>query len=69
VSNSLVKPSYIAEKVGMTVATVDRWLRIGYLPYIKTPGGHYMITKETADKFVENMKAGGTPTDWIGGTG
>jgi len=63
----IVKPSYIAKKVGVTVASVDRWLRIGYLPYIKTPGGQYRVSQEVADKFIESMKGGGKPSDWIGG--
>lgn len=61
-----VKPAYISRNTGVTHATVLRWVRIGYIPYIKTPGGHYLIEKEVADKFINNMKAGGKPSEWIG---
>jgi len=61
-----VKPGYIARQTGVTHATVLRWIRIGCLPYIKTPGGHYMIEKTTADKFIDSLKKGGKPSEWIG---
>jgi len=34
---------------GVTVSTVDRWIRSGRLPAMQTLGGHYRIAKSDVD--------------------
>jgi excisionase family DNA binding protein len=40
-----------ASALQITIPTVKRWVRDGYLPAFKTPGGHYRINEEDLERF------------------
>lgn len=42
----------VAKLFGVTVSTVDRWIRSGRLPAVRTLGGHYRITRSDVDSLV-----------------
>jgi excisionase family DNA binding protein len=39
----MVKPSEAADLLGVHHNTVLGWIREGRVPYVKTPGGHYLL--------------------------
>jgi excisionase family DNA binding protein len=36
----------VARLFGVSVSTVTRWARVGLLPAVRTPGGHYRFPAE-----------------------
>jgi excisionase family DNA binding protein len=42
-SKKYLKPKDVADRFGVTIATVRRWVKQGAMPAITTPGGHSRI--------------------------
>ena len=43
VDRRMVKPSEAARLLGVHENTIRNWIRAGAIPYVKTPGGHYLL--------------------------
>jgi len=41
----------VAAACQVTIPTVKRWIREGYLPAFRTAGGHFRVTEEAFDRF------------------
>ena len=39
--SELLSPGEAAERLGVTVKTLRRWVDLGHLAPVRTPGGHY----------------------------
>jgi excisionase family DNA binding protein len=54
----------VAERLGVSVPTVQRWVDAGHLKAWKTPGGHRRIETESAERLFHSQIAGaGVPAD------
>jgi chromosome partitioning protein len=62
-SNKLLKTSEVAQRLGVDIATVGRYIREGILPASSTAGGHHRVYEADLQAFV----AGGTRTRSDGG--
>jgi excisionase family DNA binding protein len=51
----------LAEQLGVSVQTVQRWVDAGHIKAWKTVGGHRKIDAESADSWVRQMQAGPPP--------
>jgi excisionase family DNA binding protein len=58
---SETRPSYspkqLADKLGVSVQTVQRWADAGQVKAWKTPGGHRKIDAASADALIQSMRA------------
>ena len=52
----------VAQKLGVTIRSVQLWVEQGLLEGWKTPGGHRRITAESFDRFVSSQEIDITPT-------
>jgi len=52
----------VAQKLGVTIRSVQLWVEQGLLEGWKTPGGHRRITAESFDSFVSSQEIDITPT-------
>lgn len=48
----------IARRYGFHVNTPGNWCREGLLPYIRGPGGKYLIKREDLEKFFREYYGG-----------
>jgi len=49
----------LAEELGVSVQTIQRWVDAGHLKAWKTVGGHRKIDAESADAWIRSMRAAG----------
>lgn len=49
----------LAETLGVSVQTVQRWVDAGHIKAWKTIGGHRKIDADSADTWIRTMRAGG----------
>ena len=56
----LLKPSEVAERLGVTYQTLYRWAQQGRIAYLKMPSGHMRFTEEQLAEFIEQTKRKGT---------
>lgn len=54
-----LRRSQVAELFDVSVSTVTRWARLGFLPVCRTPGGHYRFSAEG----VKRMSAAFAPVE------
>ena len=54
--SEIIKPSYIAKKLNVTTVTVRNWIKTGKLKGYRTPGGHYLILKNSFEKLLKDME-------------
>jgi excisionase family DNA binding protein len=52
-------PKQLADKLGVSVQTVQRWTDAGQVKAWKTPGGHRKIDAASADALIQSMRAAG----------
>ena len=45
-----LRRSQVAELFDVSVSTVTRWAKLGFLPVRRTPGGHYRYSAEGVKK-------------------
>jgi len=45
-SPDFLSRSQVAQLFGVSASTVTRWARLGLLPALRTPGGHYRFPAE-----------------------
>jgi excisionase family DNA binding protein len=45
-----LRRSQVAELFDVSVSTVTRWARCGFLPVRRTPGGHYRFSAEAVKR-------------------
>jgi excisionase family DNA binding protein len=53
----------LAEALGVSVQTVQRWVDAGHIKAWKTVGGHRKIDAESADQWIRRLQAGNAPVD------
>lgn len=60
----LLKPSEIAERLGVSRDTITKYLRSNRLPSVQTPGGHYRVYESDLEDYIaktfRRRDAGGT---------
>lgn len=49
--------AYVAQRLGVSVPTVQRWVDAGHLKAWKTPGGHRRIDADSADRLISRQPA------------
>ncbi len=50
-----------AERLGVGITTVKRWIQLGLLKALRTPGGHWRIPEEEVARLQARMRAFGRP--------
>ncbi len=53
----------LAEELGVSVQTVQRWVDAGHIKAWKTVGGHRKIDADSADAWIRAMRAGSEATE------
>lgn len=48
----------VAEMLGVSQSTVERWCQLGQLPAIRLPSGHYRIPREAVEKLMRQARNG-----------
>lgn len=48
----------VARLFGVSASTVTRWARLGLLPAVRTPGGHYRFPARETRRAAERAAAG-----------
>lgn len=49
------KPSEVGERIGVSGDTIVREIKRGELPGHQTPGNHWRVFNDDADRYVERM--------------
>lgn len=49
-AETLLRPSQIAKRYGITPNTIRGWIRTGRLEAVQTLGGHYRLSAEAVDQ-------------------
>jgi excisionase family DNA binding protein len=48
--------AYVAERLGVSIPTVQRWVDAGHINAWKTPGGHRRIAADSADALIASQQ-------------
>ena len=50
-----------ARRLGVHRDSVARWIRLGLIPALRTPGGRYRLDPEVVERLRRQMREGGQP--------
>ncbi len=49
--DKLIRPAEVAARFRVDPKTVNRWLKAGLLPSVRTPGGRWMVYEAAVDAY------------------